>query len=122
MNIRKIFSRLPGVLLIGLVFFIPLLIAGCAADSPETKSSPEQEQKAPVVAETQTEKDDENTPAQSTVSAPESATDTARYTITFTAVWSAESHPGYYESTAHFSPFIAYSHNGCARSTNICCW
>jgi len=112
MKIRKNFSRVTSALLIVLAFFVPLLFASCATDSPEVKSLPEQEQKAAVVVETQSDITDENPPVQSTDSTPETAPDTARYTVTLTAVWSTESHPGYYESTAHFSPFIAYSHNG----------
>lgn len=41
---------------------------------------------------------------------------TATYTVEFIADWSATTHPDYYPSNAHFSPFIAYSHGNEAGS------
>jgi hypothetical protein len=41
----------------------------------------------------------------------QTASQTAKYKIEFIADWRASTHPGYYPSGAHFSPFIAYSHN-----------
>jgi hypothetical protein len=43
---------------------------------------------------------------------PEGADETAVYTIKFEATWSSETHPEYYVSNAHFSPFVIYSYNG----------
>jgi hypothetical protein len=43
---------------------------------------------------------------------PEGVDETAIYTIKFEAAWSSETHPGYYEPSAHFSPFVIYSYNG----------
>ena len=36
----------------------------------------------------------------------------ASYSIKFDATWSSSSHPDNYVSSAHFSPFVAYSYNG----------
>ena len=36
---------------------------------------------------------------------------TAKYKIEFVADWSAKTHPDFYPKNAHFSPFVAYSHN-----------
>lgn len=35
---------------------------------------------------------------------------TAKYNIEFVATWSKETHPDHYNSDAHFSPLVAYSH------------
>lgn len=36
---------------------------------------------------------------------------TAKYKIEFIADWSGKTHPDFYSKNAHFSPFVAYSHN-----------
>ena len=35
---------------------------------------------------------------------------TVKYNIEFVALWSNETHPDYYDSNAHFSPLVAYTH------------
>ena len=36
----------------------------------------------------------------------------ARYKLTFSAVWSAQTHPNEFPSSAHFSGLIGMTHNG----------
>jgi hypothetical protein len=111
MIIRKNFPQLASIFLINCLLFVPLLFAGCASDSPETETPPELVQDAIVIVETPSEEARENPPDQSKDSVAEVPPGIASYEITFKAVWSAESHAGYYASNAHFSPFIAYSHS-----------
>jgi hypothetical protein len=40
------------------------------------------------------------------------ATQTAHYTVTFVATWSAQTHPANFPSSAHFSGLIGGTHNG----------
>lgn len=46
----------------------------------------------------------------------EEIAESARYRLEFTALWSQESHPDNYVSNAHFSPFVAYSHNNSQKA------
>lgn len=53
----------------------------------------------------------ENTSKEGVFKEEETIDEFARYKIEFIAFWSNETHPGNYVKSAHFSPFVAYSHN-----------
>jgi hypothetical protein len=82
---RKALASILTTLVITLVF------SGCTSSS--TTEVPEN--KEPVEKTEQKEK----------------ASKTAKYKIEFIAEWSSSTHPNHYPSGAHFSPFIAYSHD-----------
>lgn len=74
-----------------------------AAISISENSAPVPEVELPITLPPQEEEGQMTSPAN-----PETAT----YKVEFIATWSSNTHPGNYPSGAHFSPFVAYSHNG----------
>jgi len=81
---------------------IMLTLASCTGQAqPADETPPAADTESPQATEAPAEE-------EASIPAPD---DTAVYTITFIAQWSAESHPGQYPSNAHFSPFIAVAHN-----------
>jgi hypothetical protein len=90
------------ILIISLILFIPILVFTGCTDKTNQNVNGNQEV-ANNVEQTEPEK-----------KLPEPTNDispTAKYEIEFIASWSSQSHPNYYPSSAHFSPFVAYSHN-----------
>jgi hypothetical protein len=116
------------VIIIMLSALLIIVIPGCknGEASQDTETSPQQEtetmQEEPAqeedVKEAEGEEEAGETAEEDTEGeedpgeVPEGVDETAIYNIKFEAVWSSETHPGYYESSAHFSPFVIYSYNG----------
>ena len=91
----------PHILLCTAMFFV-LILAGCSLASTniqETQKPVEKSNQTPPVSETQPE-------------IMEETSQTAKYKIEFIAEWSSKTHSDFNPLEAHFSPFVAYSHNG----------
>ena len=101
-------SRLVPIILI----IIPIFLIGCGTTDPAAEALPEPAQPAAPAVESQAEGSSEDAAEQSEDIEPVTAPENAWYTVTFNAAWSAETHPNFYVSNAHFSPFVAYSHDG----------
>ena len=105
-------SRLVPIILI----IIPIFLIGCGTTDPAAEALPEPAQPAAPAVESPVEDSGEDAGEQSEDTEPVTAPENAKYTVTFNASWSAETHPDFYVSNAHFSPFVAYSHNGSQQS------
>jgi len=85
-----------------LAVMIGALLAGC---SIFPTADVEEEQRP-------TQEIDESTDTPGEITDIESGADiAAKYEIKFIADWSSETHPDLYPPGAHFSPFVAYSHD-----------
>ena len=85
------------------VFLCAILFAASCTTQPQPTEEP------PAVSV-------EESPQETEIAVEEQAPDPApaeeaAYMITFTADWSADTHPDNYAASAHFSPFIALAHN-----------
>jgi hypothetical protein len=93
--------------------FVIFLVAGCSSPV-DVNMGQDNSNDGPV------EQSDVNTVVDNTQSVtetpPETASFSATYKIEFIADWSASTHPDYYPADAHFSPFVAYSHNNSVNS------
>ena len=112
MNQRKNNYRLTPIILIGCLFILSITLIGCGTSDPAPEALPESTQPIAPAVESSAEDSGEDAGEQSEGTEPVTAPDNAIYTVAFNAAWSAETHPDYYVSNAHFSPFVAYSHNG----------
>lgn len=90
------------IILSSAVITFALVLAGC--------SQPSTTEPQPSLNDRKTESQNSNNPEASTPK-QDQAKQTAKYKIEFVADWSQTTHPNNYPSGAHFSPFIAYSHN-----------
>lgn len=81
-----------------------VFLAGCGA----AVEAPEAPDLSPFIEEDMTETDMQELEEAAVMP----VSDMARYRIEFVANWSEETHPEQYESSAHFSPFIAYTYDG----------
>lgn len=79
------------------------VLSGCSS-SPTSAPQPSLNDR-----ETESQKD-------TSTSSPEQPSQSAKYKIEFVANWSQDTHPDNYPEGAHFSPFIAYSHNNSAEA------
>ena len=111
MNQRKNNSRLAPTILIVCLIILPITLIGCGATEPTPEALPEPTQPIAPAVEIPAEDSVDDAVEQSEDTEPVTAPENTTYTVTFNATWSAETHPDYYVSNAHFSPFVAYSHN-----------
>ncbi|MBT5503797.1 hypothetical protein HN858_02710 [Candidatus Falkowbacteria bacterium] len=94
MKTTKIFSLLPLIIL-SLVLF-----TGCSHQTPADN----QDEVVEIIKQ-------EATNVNSPITPKMTLSKNAKYKVEFVAEWSAATHPNDYPAGAHFSPFVAYSHN-----------
>jgi hypothetical protein len=111
---RKSYFRLAPIILNVCLIIMPIVIIGCGTTNSVAESQPESIQPAAPAIESPPEDSADESLEQS--NEPIKAPENANYTITFNATWSAETHSDFYVTNAHFSPFVAYSHNGSPES------
>ena len=110
MKQRKSYFRLAPIILNVCLIIMPIFFIGCGKTNPVVETLPETIQPATPAIESPSEDSADEALEQSNELV--TASENANYTITFDATWSAETHTDFYVSNAHFSPFVAYSHNG----------
>lgn len=84
-----------------------LLLAGCSLSTSKN---------ARDIQKNQEETKRASDALETSQNTKQTASQTARYKIEFVAKWSLETHPDDYPLGAHFSPFVAYSHNDSAEA------
>lgn len=109
MKQRNSSIRLAPIILIGCMIIMSIIFIGCGKANPVVEAQPEPIQPAAPAVQSPPEDSADEVVEQS--NEPVTAPETANYTITFNASWSAETHTDFYVSNAHFSPFVAFSHN-----------
>jgi hypothetical protein len=98
------------LVLVIIISFAPACDKDASTDEAIEEVAVEEVTKEEVVEEKEEAKEEEEAEKEETPAVE--ADLNADYIIKFEATWSSSSHPDDYVSTAHFSPFVAYSYNG----------
>lgn len=108
---------IAAIIVIGtiIVFIVTTRPERESTQQPQTENeqaqSQRKEEQSQTLNKTEQPSDTSPTTQQDTQKTPLSPTsETATYQIEFHAAWSKETHPNNYVESAHFSPFVAYSH------------
>ncbi len=96
------------VILVFVLILISFLFVSCTMSSEKDLDEQQEVKELNEIDKNVTLQDS----SESEVEVIKSVNKTAKYKIEFIAEWSEKTHPDNYPKNAHFSPFVAYSHNG----------